>query len=544
MRFSSESSESTKSQISESSGSSQPPSTKLFVSWRAWLILLPFSVAITIIVLFALHWPYSERNLLPVLQDTFKSNITAQKFRRFYFPRPGCEADYVTFRRLNGNSKEPPLAEIQKLTITGGYFDLIFRTHHIAAIRINGLYIRVPASSGEHSSPPELSSDLTPTKISVGSLSADGAQLEFETEDRTAPLKFEIHELEISPIAKGEALGYQVRMAIPEPPGELESQGTFGPLQAGPIGRLALRGNVRLIGAKLDKYPGIAGTLASTDKFNGTLEQVQVIGEASVPNFHLKSAAHPVPVTSQFRVLVNGLAGEVTLQNVVGKIGQTGLRVDGQVSKNLKLGRRETDLDFSIAQGRAEDLLWLFSHAKKPAMTGIAICSGRARVSKYGDGFLSSLTVNGRFEVRDGHFQPETQIKLNELSARAQGKKIENASGADEVAVTSLSSEVKIQEAVAHLGRVYFEAPGARARVQGSYDLESHKVDLHGDLWTDASLSQDTTGLKALLLKPMDPLFKRRRAGAMVEVTMEGNIYDPHFGAALTKTNTAWRGKP
>jgi hypothetical protein len=138
-------------------------------------------------------------------------------------------------------------------------------------------------------------------------------------------LKFEIHELEISPIAKGEAMGYQVRMAIPEPPGELESNGTFGPLQAGPIGRLALRGSVKLIGAKLDKYPGIAGTLASTDKFNGTLEQVQVIGEASVPNFHLKSAAHPVAVTSQFRVSVNGLAGEVTLQNVAGKIGQTGV---------------------------------------------------------------------------------------------------------------------------------------------------------------------------------------------------------------------------
>jgi hypothetical protein len=324
----------------------------------------------------------------------------------------------------------------------------------------------------------------------------------------------------------------------------LESQGTFGPLQAGAIGKLALHGNVTLSGAKLDEFPGIGGTLNSAEKFSGTLEQVQVSGEASVPDFHLKSAGHAIAVSSRFHVMLNGLEGEAELGDVTGKIGQTAVRVQGKVAKNGKSGRRETTLGFSIAQGRAEDLLWLFSHARKPGMAGIATCSGHVRAPKLGEGFLSSLTVSGRFQIRGGHFQRETQIKVNELSARAQRKKVDDSNDADEVAVTSLSSEVKIENAVAHLDRVYFEVPGARARLQGSYNLENHQVDLRGNLWTDAALSQDTKGIKAILLKPVDPLFKRKHAGAMVAVVMDGDIYKPHFATDLTKKKTGWQRKP
>jgi hypothetical protein len=513
------------------------------VSWIPWVVLLLSSAVVaTLIVVIAPHWPYSEGMLVPVLQDTFKANVTIQKFHRFYLPHPGCEAEMVTLRRPQSSTGGAPLATIQKLTISGWYLDLIFRPHHIAEIRLDGLHVRIPSQSGEGSGQPQLSMDAMPSKISIGNVTADGAELEFEKEDPKEPLKFEIHRLGVGPIAAGEAMDYQVRMGIPEPPGELESQGTFGPLQAGTIGKLALHGNVKLNGAKLDKYPGIAGTVNSTEKFSGTLEQVQVSGEASAPDFHLKSSGHAIAVTSQFHVMVNGLEGEVGLRDVTGKIGQTAVRVQGEVAKNAKFGRRETTLDFSIAHGHAEDLLWLFN-PRKPPMAGIATCSGHIRVPKFGEGFLSSLAVNGRFEVREGHFQRETQIKVNELSARAQQKRVDHPTEAPEV-VTSLSSEVKIEKSVAHLTRVYFEVPGARARVQGSYNLDNHQVDLRGNLWTDATLSQDTTGIKAMFLKPVDPLFKRKHAGAMVAVVMDGDIDKPHFGTDLTKKKTAWQGKP
>ena len=43
-------------------------------------------------------------------------------------------------------------------------------------------------------------------------------------------------------------------------------------------------------------------------------------------------------------------------------------------------------------------------------------------------------------------FQRETQVRANELSARAQGKKVDDPSEAPEVAVTRLSSGVTIKK--------------------------------------------------------------------------------------------------
>jgi len=508
-------------------------------------LLLPSAVAATLAVAIALHWPYSERMLVPTLQATFKTNVRMQKFRRFYFPHPGCEAETVTLTRMQGGPAVAPLATAQKLTITGRYADLIFRPHHIAEIRLDGLHVQIPPrEKAKGLEQPELSNESLPNKISIGTVTADESVLEFDRDDAEEPLRFEIQRLGVSPIAARQAMNYQVKMKIPEPPGELESQGTLGPLQAGQIGRIPLAGNARLTEAKLDKYPGIGGTVSSTEKFTGTLEQVQVSGEAAVPDFHLKRLGHVIAVTSQFQVIANGLKGEARLRDVTGKIGKTVVRAQGEVAKNADLGRRDTRLDFWIGPGRVEDLLWLFNSANKPPMLGVATGSGHIEVPKFGKGFLSSLVADGRFEVREAHFQRETQVKVNELSARAQGKKVDDPNEAREVTVTRLSSEVTIEKAVAHLARLYFEVPGARARLVGTYNLESHQVDLHGNLWTDATVSKDTTGIKSMLLKPVDPLFKRKHAGAMVEVEMTGDVDAPHFGTLPTRKKTAWQGKP
>ena len=144
--------------------------------------------------------------------------------------------------------------------------------------------------------------------------------------------------------------------------------------------------------------------------------------------------------------------------------------------ENVKSDHREALLDFSITNGRAEDLLWVFSGARKPAMIGPAVCSGHVRMRKFGDGFLDALEANGKFEVKNGHFQKTVQVKTNVLSARAQGKKIKAADDAPEVAVENLSSEVQIGNGVAHLTSTYFRVPGARARAEGTYKIETAQV--------------------------------------------------------------------
>ena len=44
--------------------------------------------------------------------------------------------------------------------------------------------------------------------------------------------------------------------------------------------------------------------------------------------------------------------------------------------------------------------------------------------------------------------------------------------------------------------------------MHGSYNLISEKIDLHGTLKTQAEVSKTTHGIKALMLKVLDPLSK------------------------------------
>jgi hypothetical protein len=480
------------------------------------------------------HWPYSEHVLIPAMEEAFKTKVTFQRFHRYYFPHPGCVAESVSLTLPQNIEGDHTIVTIQRIAITGRYSDLIFDPRHFAHIRLDGLYVRIPPRSGlrPYNNPqPENVSQLS--DVSLGSVTAHDAVLEFQNQSHADPLKFEIHNLRVENIAAGKPMSYEVSMGLSEPPGEVESQGTFGPWQSSDAGKIPLHGTVKLTDAQLDKYHGIGGALQSNDTFSGTLQQIYVEGDAYSPDFLLKTAKHPAPLATQFKVVVDALKGEVQLKDVSAKIGRTTAHVTGSVEKNPARDQRETSVDFTIQRGRAEDLLLLFSDDPKPVMMGTAVCSGHVRVPQFSPEFLKNLEVKGHFEVHDGHFQNKTQLKTNELSVRASGKKVKDPNDAPEVSVASLASDVTIEKAVANFPNLFFEIPNARARMHGTYNFLKHDVDLHGNLWTQAKISQDTSGIKAALLKPLDPLFKRKHAGARIPVVMDGRINSPHFGTDI-----------
>jgi hypothetical protein len=232
---------------------------------------------------------------------------------------------------------------------------------------------------------------------------------------------------------------------------------------------------------------------------------------------------------------VNAIEGEAQVRRADVHVGHTTARFHVSVTKNSHQHRRETKVDFSIQRGRAEDVLWLFNNGPKPPMSGEATCSGHAVAAQFGGPFLKVLQLKGRFDVRDGRFAPEAQSKTNLLSARAQGKKVKDPSEAPPVAVEELASDVVIEKAVAHFSDLNFAVPGATARMHGTLNFMNDQVNLHGDLRTEASISKDVSGIKSVLLKPLDPLFHKKHAGAQVPVVMDGNISSPHFGTDIVK---------
>jgi hypothetical protein len=97
-----------------------------------------------------------------------------------------------------------------------------------------------------------------------------------------------------------------------------------------------------------------------------------------------------------------------------------------------------------------------------------------------------------------------------------------------------LKGSVTMTNAVAKLKDTSVQVPGAVATMSGTYNLENKKIDFHGELKTESSLSNESSGAKAVLLKPLDPFFKRKHAGAVVPVEMTGTYDDPHFGFSIT----------
>ena len=74
-----------------------------------------------------------------------------------------------------------------------------------------------------------------------------------------------------------------------------------------------------------------------------------------------------------------------------------------------------------------------------------------------------------------------------------------------------------------------FGVPGADVDLAGSYTFDG-PLDFHGTLKLKARVSQTMTGLKRLILKPVDPFFAKNGAGTFLRIKVDGTAADPQFG--------------
>src|SRR6516162_9761509 len=170
-----------------------PSEVPVKTKWSRWLLGVSGVVLVGGVgTVLARHWPYSEAQVVPGLQDTFKTTVIIGQYRRFYFPHPGCELETVRLERPTKIEREKPLATVQKIRITGRYSDLLFRPYHLAIIEMNGLRVRIPALGEPKNWNEGTGDNHTYSRVSVGRVIADGAVLEVEKEKGEVPLKFEI----------------------------------------------------------------------------------------------------------------------------------------------------------------------------------------------------------------------------------------------------------------------------------------------------------------------------------------------------------------
>jgi hypothetical protein len=72
--------------------------------------------------------------------------------------------------------------------------------------------------------------------------------------------------------------------------------------------------------------------------------------------------------------------------------------------------------------------------------------------------------------------------------------------------------------------------PGAKVQLAGTYDLRDEMIDFQGELLTDASLADMTSGFKSMLARLAQPFFRRKGGGSKIPIRVGGTRAKPEFG--------------
>lgn len=499
---------------------------------RRWILAGAGVVIVGAILVLVRFFPFSEATVTESLRETFPTNVSIDHFKTIYFPHPGCRAEGVTFRSPSSPANSPPLVTIQELAIDGNYADFLWRPHHVARVRLTGLRIQIPRLSH----PGQFRGGYTDSRMTIGELIADGALVEFARTGGEPPVRFDIHELRLGDVSSKSGMSYRVAVRNPVPPGEIHSAGHFGPFQATAPGETPVSGTYSFDRADLGVFRGIAGMIDSQGKFSGPLSRIDVQGTTDSANFEVRRSGHAAPLSTRFQLVVNGLNGDVALTSVSASYFKTVISATGSVAGKKGWDGKFTSLDFTVRGGHIQDILRFIVRESRPPMSGITNFTAHVTVPPEGRPFLQEVTLQGEFDIADGHFEnPPRQASVNDLSVTARGEKKAKENGQEILADTvaaHVHGTTSVHDGTAMFSDLEFMIPGADANMHGTFNLLNEKIDLHGTVKMDAKFSQSTSGIKSLFAKVLDP-FLNKKHGSVVPVLVDGTYGNPHFGVDL-----------
>jgi hypothetical protein len=119
------------------------------------------------------------------------------------------------------------------------------------------------------------------------------------------------------------------------------------------------------------------------------------------------------------------------------------------------------------------------------------------------------------------------------LSLRAQGDPKDAKPGAEDVH-SQMVGQFVMEAGKLTFSKLDYTLPGAAVALTGEYTLNGERFEFEGKVRTDAKVSQMVASKwKSILLKPVDPFFKKNGAGAEIPVKVSGTRSAPKFGLDL-----------
>jgi hypothetical protein len=233
---------------------------------------------------------------------------------------------------------------------------------------------------------------------------------------------------------------------------------------------------------------------------------------------------------------VDATAGDIVLTSVSARLRNTEILGQGTIQSQPGSKGKTEDINFTVKDGRVEDVLALFVK-KEPPISGAISFKAHTRVPSEQGRFLKKVQLQGDFDIRQGLLMnTRTQHSVDTLSADARGAKDKKRAEEDPQRVfSSLGGHVDLKTGVADFKNLVFEVPGATAHMGGTFNVINEGVNLNGTLQLQAKLSNATSGIKSFLVKILDPFIKKNHSQAPLPVSITGTYDHPHYQVLLTK---------
>ena len=502
----------------------------LYIS-AAMFIALGALVAIAVIR----FQPVARGYLISELKQRYGSEVELGNFQISMLPQVHITAENVVFR-FHGRRDLPPIFTMRRIDVRANFASFFRHPRRIALLRLQGLEIHIPPKDKREANISAEVNNAADSKVPfvLQQVIADGTTFEILPADPAKePLKFEVVQLTLHSVGIGRAMRFHAELNNPRPPGSIHSDGEFGPWVRDDPRSTRLDGLYTFSNADLGVFKGITGTLGSSGRYQGELDRIEVQGTADVPDFALRLAHHPERLHTTFNATVDGTNGDTELHPVHAVLGNSAFDVSGAIERGALERHKVIHLTAKAANANIQDFLRLSIKTGPAPMKGrlgfdtaVTIPPGEADVS-------DRLELNGRFTMsRVAFTSPDVQEKIASLSHRAQGEP-ENH---DPSGVTAdFDGRFLLANGTLTLPRLGFDVPGAHVDLDGTYTLRSGDLDFKGEAKLQATVSQMTTGVKHIFLKPLDPLFRRDGAGTVLPIEITGTRGSPSFRLDIGK---------
>ena len=519
------------------------------------LVLLALAVAIAIAVRRA--EPFLRARIVAALERRFHARVELDSFHMSFVK--GIQAEGRGLRIW-------PPAQTKGVTMPADSGDPIirldeFRFHaplqfkpaqpiHISVVELNGLEIRLPPKSHflhSTTAAQDATNNLAAlVSFTVGKVECATAHLVLETsKPGKLPVEIDIAHFQLTGSNGGtlratSPMDFAADLTNPKPVGNVHTTGQIGPWQVSDPGESPVQGAYTFDHADLSSFKGIAGILTSTGKYQGTLRNLTVDGDADTPDFRLTHFGNSLPLHTHFHAFVDATNGDTQLDPVDATLGHSHFTCTGQVVRVIDPDSpadhptskgHDIALNVKVDAGRIEDFLRLASHGPAQLLTGALSLKTTVHIPPGSDSVEQRLNLKGTFNLDQARFtSTKIQDGITQLSLRGQGLPKEIKTTDPFTIHSAMVGNFQMANAIITLPSLTYSVPGADIELKGTYGVEGGALSFAGTAKLQATISKMVGGVLGVLLKPADRYFKKDGAGTEVPIKISGTREDPKFG--------------